>query len=468
VDKSRRTPAQIAVMAVFALSCFGLLTFLWASFGGSIPLNAKGYRIVIPMKETFGLAAVSDVRISGVPVGQVTRLTRSGDHTNVEIQVEPRYAPLPRGTRATLRRKTLLGEAYLELSPGPSRGAKLREGALLAAANVQPSVDVDEVLSTFDARTRRRTRQWLAGWAAGLRGRGGDLNAAFGHLPGALEAGDDLLSVLRGQQRATATLIGDTGRTFSTFAERDARVRELIESGDRVFTATAARDADLRATVDVLPGFVGALQRTLVSARRYSGPLRPVLTGLERGAPLLRPTLDRATAVAPSLEALAGDLDGFTRVAPRGLRSVRAFLAATQPLFGKLYPFGRQLAPILQYARLYKYELANSWPKVDAVLEARSKDLHGEMTHYLRATAVNSNDTLAGADRRQPYTRPSTYAAPGNIETLRTGTLHAFDCSHVGNPVQVQPIGPYPPCVEQKKVTFQGLTSQFPHVRAAP
>ena len=32
-------------MVVFALSCFGLLLFLWLSFGGPVPLKPKGYRV---------------------------------------------------------------------------------------------------------------------------------------------------------------------------------------------------------------------------------------------------------------------------------------------------------------------------------------------------------------------------------------------------------------------------------------
>ena len=31
-------------MVIFALSCFGLLLFLWLAFGGPIPLKPKGYR----------------------------------------------------------------------------------------------------------------------------------------------------------------------------------------------------------------------------------------------------------------------------------------------------------------------------------------------------------------------------------------------------------------------------------------
>ena len=35
---------KIAAMVRFALSCFGLLLFLWLAFGGPVPLKPKGYR----------------------------------------------------------------------------------------------------------------------------------------------------------------------------------------------------------------------------------------------------------------------------------------------------------------------------------------------------------------------------------------------------------------------------------------
>ena len=35
---------KILAMVLFALTCFGLLLFLWLAFGGSVPLKPKGYR----------------------------------------------------------------------------------------------------------------------------------------------------------------------------------------------------------------------------------------------------------------------------------------------------------------------------------------------------------------------------------------------------------------------------------------
>ena len=70
---STRAPSvgRIAVMVVFALSCFGLLVFLWLSFGGPIPLKPKGYRIQVAFPEATQLAVEADVRSSGVRIGKV-------------------------------------------------------------------------------------------------------------------------------------------------------------------------------------------------------------------------------------------------------------------------------------------------------------------------------------------------------------------------------------------------------------
>ena len=74
MPKTAPSFARIAAMVVFALSCFGLLLFLWLAFGGPVPLNPKGYRFTTSFAEATQLATEADVRISGVPVGKVKRI----------------------------------------------------------------------------------------------------------------------------------------------------------------------------------------------------------------------------------------------------------------------------------------------------------------------------------------------------------------------------------------------------------
>ena len=80
MQKQAPTVGRLLVMVGFALSCFGLLLFLWLAFGGSIPLAPKGYRFSTSFGEATQLAKEADVRISGVSVGKVKEIktTASG------------------------------------------------------------------------------------------------------------------------------------------------------------------------------------------------------------------------------------------------------------------------------------------------------------------------------------------------------------------------------------------------------
>ena len=71
VNKNPPTPGQIAAMVLFTLSVFGLLLFLWVSFGGTLPLRPEGYRFKADFPEAALLAKEADVRMAGVNVGKV-------------------------------------------------------------------------------------------------------------------------------------------------------------------------------------------------------------------------------------------------------------------------------------------------------------------------------------------------------------------------------------------------------------
>lgn len=470
--KAAPTVGRLGVMVVFALTCFGLLLFLWNAFGGPVPLKPEGYRVAVPMQEVSGLAEAADVRISGVPVGKVVGKERAGGTTLVELEIQPRYAPLRRDVRVTLRRKTLLGEGYVELTPGTASAPAVPEGGRIAADRVLASVELDEVFSAFDADTRELTRRWLQGWERGVRERGRDISGALGHLPGALDAGGDVLSVLRSQRAATRAAVRDSARAFGTLADEEARVRDLVREGEAVFRTTARREADLRATVRALPGTLRELRGTAEEAERLAAPLRPAVRDLRPAARLLPSTLRRGAALTPDLEAVASGVEDLARQAPARLRDAAALVRAVRATTGPLRSLGRQLAPITAFLDLYRVELANSWPKVGAAVQAKAVDPDtGQLVHYLRAVAYFGNEFLAAADRRQPYTRPNAYAAPRALdEYAKDGVARAFDCSHLGNDLTVPPLsaGEIPPCLEQDPVTFQGRTARYPRVDAAP
>ena len=97
MQKRAPTLGNILVIVLFALSCFGLLLFLWESFGGPVPLKPKGYQFTIAFPRSLALAEQSDVRIAGVDVGHIVaveagpgRAHRGDARTLQRVRPDPR------------------------------------------------------------------------------------------------------------------------------------------------------------------------------------------------------------------------------------------------------------------------------------------------------------------------------------------------------------------------------------------
>jgi len=167
----KRAPSfgRIAAMVLFALSCFGVLTFLWLSFGGTVPLKPKGYRFEVAFPRAGQLAQNADVRIAGITVGHVAKIgvDPRGNHALVTIEVDRKFAPIHRDAQAVLRSKTIGGETYVEITSG-SRGAPaLPDGARLPPGQVVNTVQLEDLLNAFDPQDA----QGVLGLAAGPRRR---------------------------------------------------------------------------------------------------------------------------------------------------------------------------------------------------------------------------------------------------------------------------------------------------------
>ena len=200
MQKQAPSLGRILVMAGFALSCFGLLLFLWLAFGGPIPLQPKGYRFNIAFREAATLSPEADVRISGVSVGKVKVINadKTTGASDATIELDTAYAPIPKDTKAILRQKTLLGETYVELTPGsPSAGTVPENGSLPAGA-VSPTVELDEIFRAFDPKTREAFRVWMQQLALSSQGRGRDISDSLGNLAPFAQDTTALLKILNG------------------------------------------------------------------------------------------------------------------------------------------------------------------------------------------------------------------------------------------------------------------------------
>jgi phospholipid/cholesterol/gamma-HCH transport system substrate-binding protein len=441
---------RIGAMVAFTASVVGILLYLWLTFGGSVPLRAEGYRFHVQFPEAAQLAKEADVRISGVNVGKVKEKLpdRSNGLTDVTIELDDEYAPIARDTQAILRQKTLLGETYVELTPGDRVGGELADGGELPSGNVSPTVELDEIFRALDPKTRNALRAWLdqQGRAVGTGGKA--LNDALGNLSPLAENGADVLRILRRQDTATAGLVRDTGAVFEALSERRGQLRALIENSNRVFETTAARDRQLAEAFVALPTFLRETRATTARLTTFAADTNPLVTQLRPAARELSPTLISLKRLAPDLRGLFRDLDPLIKVSKRGLPALERTLDDTKPLLARLEPFLRNVQPILSYLGLYKREIAGFFANDAASTQVT--DLppgSSRPLHYLRTTNPLNPENLAAYPRRLPSNRSNPYTEPGGYKQLAGGlpVFGRYLCEATGPASVLGPAGPLLP-----------------------
>ena len=411
MQKQAPTVGKLAVIIGFALSCFAILIFLWVTFGGPIPLKARGYEIRVPFQEATQLAVQSDVRITGVSVGKVSAIqpTEGSESAEATLEIDATYAPLPADTRATLRSKTLLGEAYVELSSGdPSKGM-LEEGATLSAAKVAPSVQLDEILRTFDERTRAGFQTWMQDAAIATAGRGDDLSNAIAQLAPTFDQLDQFFVNLDRESQAVRQLFANGATTFDALSRRRGELRGLISSANRMFAATGRRNRDISATFRAFPTFIDESTRTLERLKRFARQTDPLMRQLTPVATELSPDLIQIERMAPHLRGFFTGLRPVNRAAPRGFPSLqKLFRDDFPPLLLELPPFLRQLNPIIDEIGRYRHEITALFANVTAATNLRRP---GE-GRILRSLTPLRPETLATFSRRLKINRTNAYTRP--------------------------------------------------------
>ncbi len=443
MNKQAPSPTRLMTMLAFAGSCIGLLVFLWISFGGSTPFAPQGYRINAEFNQAITLATQSDVRISGVNVGKVVSvgLDRKTGLTRAVIEIDSQFAPRPADTRAILRAKTLLGEAYIELSPGTPSASKLRDGATLPPAQIAPTVQLDQILSTFDPATRHAFQVWQQQEGIALTGRGEDLNAALAELYPFATNVDRVLAVLRNQSVATSTLLRDTGAVFSALSSSPSQLRGFITNSNKVFAATAAQDVALANTVRAFPAFLVQTRATINRVARFATSTKPLIDEFQPAAEQLSPALEESVALAPELRSLMVNVGPLTAAAKTGVPALEGFLSSSVPWLVRVKPYLGGLVPVIDYVNTYRRELAAFFANSTATTQAReSNAAQTKQLHYLRISNPINPETLTTYQNRLDSNRGNPYMAPGGYNQLVSGlqVFGAYLCTTNPQPI----IGP--------------------------
>ncbi len=471
MQKEGPSVGRILSMVVFALSCFALLTFLWIQFGGSLPLKPKRYQLTVNFPEATTLAEAADVRLAGVTIGKVRTkaLDKSANRTRVVLQIDPRYGPLPRDTKAILRSKTLLGETFVELTPGRPSSGILADGGALANSQVEPTVELDEILRIFDPATKAAFRSWVAESAQTVSGTAAqDLNSAFGNLAGFAEDGAGVLQVLDTQSTAVRQLIRNTGVVFGALNARRGQLRQLVVNSDRTFSATQAEQVALADTFRVFPTFLDESKTTLARLETFANNTRPLVNDLKPVADDLGPTVRDLGALAPDLETFFRRLPPVIQSSKTDLPQAARVIRGLAPLLGGLHVFLPQLNPILSYWNFDSDRIAHFIGGNGAAgFHYNVAPQPGGLPGYALAQfGVVNGESISLKTQRPADERANSYLAPNAYNrAILLDTIESFDCKPSGGEVknpsdngQQQTL----PCFVQPRSLYDNRF--FPHV----
>ena len=360
MNRQAPSPVRIMTMVAFAASCIGLLLFLWISFGGTTSLSPSGYQISAEFNQAENLGSQADVRISGVNVGKVISvgLDRRTGLTRAMMEIDPQFAPRPADTRAILRQKTLLGETYIELSPGSPTAPKLKDGGSLPRGQIAPTVQLDQILSAFDPATRQAFETWMQQQGMALTGRGQDLNAALAELYPFATNVDSVLGVVNRDSAATSTLLNDGGQVLAAVTRSPSALQRLVNNANTTFSATAAQSASLAATIKAFPAFLTATKTTVDRVTRFAITTKPLVDELRPAAVQLSPALESVAVLAPELNSLLVNVGPLTSASNAGVPAIQQFLNDSVPLLTRLTPYLGGVIPVVDYINTYRREIA--------------------------------------------------------------------------------------------------------------
>lgn len=310
------TTVLIALVAVF----------LAYNANNSLPF-VPTYRIYAEMPDANTLVRGNEVRIGGVRVGRVAAVEpgRDDDGNPVAVAVldlNKQVEPLPVDTEVMVRPRSTVALKYLELRPGDSDEGIAPESTI-PAENSLETVELDQVLNTFDPETRKNIERNLFGFGNALAGRGIAINELFGTLRPLVEVAEPVAANLAEPSTGFARFWRSLQAISATVAPVADTQGELFVNADTTFGAFAevARPY-IQETISKSPPTLDEANRSLPVMRpffRHSAEffteLRPGVKALadtspilasafEVGIPVLRKTPPLNAQLEPTAQAL--------------------------------------------------------------------------------------------------------------------------------------------------------------------
>ena len=414
------------------------------------------YNLKAQLPGGANLVPGNEVRIGGFRVGIVDKIDAGTalvqGHPRaiavVRMKLDKSAQPLPSDTTVLVRPRSALGLKYVQLTPGKSR-SDLRDGDTIPLKQASAPVEFDDLLNTFDARTRQNSQDALEGYGDAFAGRGSDINVAIQGLAPFFRYLAPVMANLSNPSTQLKEFFKQIGRASAQVAPVAAVQAQLFANMADTFAAIGRDPAALAATIEKSPpteavaiasfriqrpfiaDFTDLSARLRPAAAILPSALPPLNSALAVGTPVLRRSVilnQNTTKVFNALDDLANDPNTLL-----ALKDLSQLTRSGAPLFQYISPFqtvcnyatyffnalGSHLSEgvISGTAERVLLKAGNDWQEDVAYnsFGARPSDLPPNVDPI--GATVGPNDEPAYVLHNQPY--PPAIDSQGNADCIK-------------------------------------------------
>lgn len=292
----RLTAVKFGVFVVVALLLLVLLVNTMHN-----PVGGRTHDYHALFTDVSGLRVGDDVKVAGVRVGRVDKISVAGKLAEVDFALQADQ-PILANTSLVMRYQNLVGQRYLAMEQPADHRAALAPGSTVPTSRTDPGFDLTELLNGF-----RPLFEVL---------QPADVN----------KLATSLVQVLQGEGGTVDSLLGQTAQLTTFVANRDQVIDAVLTNLTPVLNNLSGHGTQLTATIDSLE----RLMRGLAADRQQIGDSVDAIGQLVGStSDLLTQAQQPLVSSVQQLKTVAGTLDATTG-------KVVAAITAFQTVFGGL------------------------------------------------------------------------------------------------------------------------------------
>lgn len=305
-------PSTLWRLGIFVAVCLLGSFAIVAVFGQFRFGDERTYNAIFA--NVSGLKTTGFVRIAGVEVGKVTKISVRPDTTVQVTFTAAQSVQLTDASRAIIRYENLVGDRYLALEEGAGDGTLLPPGHTIGLQNTAPALDLDALVGGFRPLFRALNPDQVN------------------------QLTSQLIQAFQGQGEVVGSLLEHTATLTSTLADRDQLIDQVIDNLNTVLTSLGTQSKQLDKAVDNVSNLVHGLAERrddiangVAYTNAAAGTVADLLT---QARPPLRQTVNQLNRVVTLADADHDYLDNLINTLPHKYQ-----LLARQGLYGDFFSF---------------------------------------------------------------------------------------------------------------------------------